>query len=159
VEYPEASSGLDRLDGMPRACVQLGVRSEGGVSLKSLVIGLLLAVCAIGAGGWARQGNGSSGVEDVTTIDVVASRFQFDPQTITVAEGDRVRLRVRSADRTHGLAIKAFGVNTLIPTTAEPIVVEFVADKAGAFDMTCSEYCGTRHAEMRGRLVVLAKHK
>jgi heme/copper-type cytochrome/quinol oxidase subunit 2 len=35
--------------------------------------------------------------------------------------------------------------------------VEFVADQAGAFDITCSEYCGSGHAGMKGTLVVLAK--
>ena len=35
--------------------------------------------------------------------------------------------------------------------------MEFVADQAGTFDFTCSEYCGTGHAAMKGRLVVLAR--
>ena len=111
------------------------------------------------AGAWARQGKGGGGVEDVTTIDVSASRFQFEPATITVAQGDIVRLRLHSADRTHGLAIKAFGVKARIPKTGEAVTVEFVADHAGAFDITCSEYCGSGHAGMKGTLVVLAKKK
>jgi cytochrome c oxidase subunit II len=127
--------------------------------LKRNVIIILLAVCMMAAGAWARQVNGVADVEVVKTIDVVASGFQFEPATITVAEGDSVRLRLHSADRTHGLAIKAFRVKTLIPKTSEAITVEFVADQAGAFDITCSEYCGFGHAGMKGRLVVLAKKK
>ena len=125
--------------------------------LKRKVIILLLAVCTMAAGAWARQANGVADVEDVTTIDVVASRFQFEPATITVAQGDSVRLRLLSADRTHGLAIKAFRVNALIPKAGEAVTVEFVADRAGTFDITCSEHCGSGHAAMKGRLVVLAK--
>lgn len=127
--------------------------------MKGNVIIFLLALCTMAAGVWAQQVKGVGDVEDVKTIDVVASRFQFEPATITVTQGDNVRLRLRSADRTHGLAIKAFRVKVLIPKTGEAATVEFVADQAGAFDITCSEYCGLGHAGMQGRLVVLAKKK
>ena len=58
---------------------------------------------------------------------------------------------------THGFAIKAFRVKALIPKMGEAATVEFVADQAGTFDITCSEHCGFGHAGMQGRLVVLAK--
>lgn len=69
---------------------------------------LLLALFASAAG--ARQVMGGGEVEGVKTIDVIASRFQFEPAVITDAEGDRGRLRLHSADRTHGFAIKALRV-------------------------------------------------
>jgi cytochrome c oxidase subunit 2 len=138
--------------------VQHRARSEGAF-LKGNVIILLLALCATAAGAWARQVKGGGDVEDVKTIDVIASRFQFEPATITVAQGDSVRLRLHSADRTHGFAIKAFRVKALIPKVGEAVTMEFVADQAGTFDFTCSEYCGTGHAAMKGRLVVLARGK
>ena len=118
----------------------------------------LLAVCATAAGAWGRQVKGGGVVEEVKTIDVVASQFQFEPATISVAQGDRVRLRLRSADRTHGFAIKGFRVKALIPKAGEA-VTEFVADQAGTFDITCSEYCGIGHAAMKARLVVVATGK
>jgi len=127
--------------------------------LKRHAMIFLLALCATSAALWARQVNGVADVEEVKTIDVVASRFQFEPATITVAQGDSVRLRLHSADRSHGLAIKAFRVKALIPKTGEAVTVEFVADQAGTFNITCSEYCGSGHAGMKGRLVVLAKKK
>lgn len=127
--------------------------------MNRTVIILLLALSAMTAGAWARQGNGTGDVEDVKTIDVIASRFQFEPATITVAQGDNVRLRLHSADRTHGLAIKAFRVKALIPRAGGAVTVEFVADQAGTFDFICSEYCGTGHSAMKGRLVVLAREK
>lgn len=118
---------------------------------------LLLVVSAAAAGAWARQVKGGGDVE-VKTIDVLASRFQFEPATISIAEGDHVRLRLRSADGTHGFAIKAFRVKALIPKAGEA-VAEFVADQVGTFDITCSEYCGTGHAAMKARLVVVATGK
>ena len=50
----------------------------------------------------------------------------------------------------------ALRVKTLLPRGGEAVTVEFVADRAGSFDFTCAEYCGTGHARMKGRLVVVA---
>lgn len=121
------------------------------------VIILVLTVSATAAGAWAGQVNDE--VDRVKTIDVTASQFRFEPGTISVVEGDTVRLRLRSADRTHGIGIKAFRVKALIPKVGGAVTVEFVADRAGSFDFTCAEYCGTGHAAMKGSLVVLAKGK
>jgi heme/copper-type cytochrome/quinol oxidase subunit 2 len=49
-------------------------------------------------------------------------------------------------------------VKALIPKGGEA-VAEFVADQVGTFDITCSEYCGTGHAAMKARLVVVATGK
>ena len=127
--------------------------------MKKKVIVLVLALCATAAGTWARQVKGNGNVDEIRTIDVVASRFQFEPATITVAEGEHVRLRLRSADGTHGFAIKALRLKALIPKAGETVTVDVAADEAGTFDVTCSEYCGTGHGAMKGRLVVLPRGK
>jgi cytochrome c oxidase subunit 2 len=124
--------------------------------LKRHAIILLVAIGATSAAVWARQVRTGG---DVKTIDVTASRFQFEPATISVAQGDNVRLRLHSADRSHAFAIKAFRVKALIPNGGETVTVEFVADQAGTFAFTCSEYCGSGHSRMKGKLVVLAKGK
>ena len=96
-------------------------------------------------------------VADVKTFDVIASQFRFHPASISIAEGDSVRLRLRSADRTHAFGIKAFGVKAVIPRGGATVAVEFVADHAGTFDFTCAEYCGTGHSGMKGKLIVSAR--
>ena len=121
------------------------------------VMVLVLTVSATAAGVLARQAKG--GVNEVKTLEVVASRFKFEPAIISLVEGDNVRLRLHSVDRTHGIEIKAFRVKALIPKAGEAVTVEFVADRAGTFDITCSEYCGTGHRAMKGRLIVLAREK
>lgn len=126
--------------------------------LKRSLIVLLFAIGTTAAGAWPPPVGGDGTVEDVKTINVIASQFKFEPASITVAQGDSVRLRLHSIDRTHGIAIKAFRVKALLPKT-ETVTVEFVADHPGTFDFTCSEYCGTGHAAMKGRLVVLAREK
>jgi cytochrome c oxidase subunit 2 len=113
---------------------------------------ILLLIGASAAAVWARQVRGSG---DIKTIDVTASRFQFEPATISVSQGDNVRLRLHSADRSHAFAIKAFRVKALIPNGGETITVEFIADRAGTFAFTCSEYCGTGHSRMKGKLLVV----
>jgi cytochrome c oxidase subunit 2 len=125
--------------------------------LIQIVVILVLTLSATASGSRTRPAN--SGIQEIETIDVTASQFQFEPGIITVVEGDRVRLRLRSADRTHGIGIKAFRVKTLIPKTGEIVTVEFVADRVGTFDIVCSEYCGAGHSAMKGRLIVLARGK
>ena len=51
----------------------------------------------------------------VRTIEVVARRFAFEPATIDVQVGERIRLLVSSADGVHGVGIRKFKVNTLVP--------------------------------------------
>ena len=92
------------------------------------------------------------------TIEVVARRFTFEPSTIEVTVGERVRLLVRSADGPHGVGIRKFKVNTLIPRGGEPVAIDFVASEAGTFPVVCSEACGDGHDDMRGSLIVAASH-
>jgi cytochrome c oxidase subunit II len=91
------------------------------------------------------------------TIEVVATRFAFEPARIEVAEGERVRLVVKSGDGVHGLEIKKFKVNKRVPRGGDPVTIEFVATAAGEFPILCSEYCGDGHEDMKGMLVVAAK--
>ena len=62
-----------------------------------------------------------------------------------MTEGERVRLVVKSADGVHGLEIKKFKVNKLIPRGGEPVTIDFVASAAGDFPILCSEDCGDGH--------------
>lgn len=95
----------------------------------------------------------------VATFEVVARRFSFEPSRIEVTTGRRVRLIVTSADGIHGVGIRRFKVDTLVPRGGAPVTVDFVADAAGTFPILCSEACGDGHADMRGSLVVLAESK
>jgi cytochrome c oxidase subunit 2 len=92
-------------------------------------------------------------------IEVVASRFAFEPARIEVTEGERVRLLVRSGDGVHGIEIKKFRVNRTIPRGGKPVTVDFTASAPGTYDILCSEYCGDGHEAMTGTLVVQARPK
>jgi cytochrome c oxidase subunit 2 len=92
-------------------------------------------------------------------IEVLAKRFTFEPSRIEVTEGERVRLVVKSADGVHGMQIKKFSVNKLVPRGGQTVNIEFVASTPGTFEILCSEECGEGHDAMAGTLVVKAKAK
>ena len=76
-------------------------------------------------GGWrlaARQDPATASAP--REIEVVASRFAFEPAQIEVTEGERIRLLVRSADGVHGIEIKRFRVNRAIPRGGKPVTIE-----------------------------------
>ncbi|GEM_PF-2553067 len=93
------------------------------------------------------------GASNVKEFIVVASKFKFEPSTLTVNKGDRVRLTLKSADVSHGLGISEFGVNLAVGA-GEQKTMEFTADKEGTFNFACSVYCGSGHLEMSGKLIV-----
>lgn len=95
----------------------------------------------------------------VRTIELTASRFRFEPDTVEVIEGESVSLVLHSADGKHGIEIKEYGLKLKIPKGGAKVRLDFVADKPGEFDFACSEYCGSGHRGMRGKLVVKPRAK
>ena len=90
-------------------------------------------------------------------IEVIAKRYTFEPAQIEVAEGERVRILVKSGDGLHGFEIKKFTVAKEIPRGADPVAIEFTATEAGTFPILCSVFCGDGHGDMKGTLVVSAR--
>ena len=93
-------------------------------------------------------------VDPTRTIDVTLSRYAFSPERIEVLLGERVRLNVVSADRTHGFQIRQLGLNARIPAGGTTMNVELTPKEAGTFEITCSEYCGSGHHRMKAWLIV-----
>lgn len=89
-------------------------------------------------------------------FSVQAKQFEFVPSTITVTQGDRVKLLISSSDVQHGFSLPEFNVNKTI-NPGSPVVVEFVADKTGTFTFSCSVFCGEGHSEMQGTFIVQEK--
>src|SRR5262245_33937607 len=78
------------------------------------------------------------------TIDVTVSRFQFSPDVIALKQGERVRLNVVSADGAHGFEVKELGLNARVGS-GKTVTLDVTPDRAGSFEIKCSEYCGTGH--------------
>ena len=89
----------------------------------------------------------------VKEFDMAARQWAFEPSTITVNEGDKVILNIKSEDVTHGFAIFEFDVNERL-APGETKRVEFTADKKGEYVFFCSVPCGKGHKDMKGKLIV-----
>ena len=122
-----------------------------------LIVGIVAVLLLILVYPWEKQaaqsdyGKKSSG--PVREIKIVSSKFSFNPSTVTVKEGERLRLVLSSSDVPHGLAIPGYGINLVVEAGQEK-KMEFTADKKGVFPFACSVYCGQGHSRMRGELVV-----
>jgi cytochrome c oxidase subunit 2 len=82
-------------------------------------------------------------------IDIIAKRFEYTPNRISVQKGELVTIRMESLDVTHGLYLDGYGINI----KARPGLIgkaTFVADKPGRFSFRCSETCGEFHPYMIG---------
>ena len=90
----------------------------------------------------------------VKEFDVTAKKWDWNPATITVNEGDEVKLNIKNLDVPHGFSLFEFGVNERLPGNGAVTTVEFTADKAGEYTFFCSVPCGSGHGGMRGTLIV-----
>ena len=103
--------------------------------------------------------------QDLTTasapreITIVAKRSGFEPASIEVIKGERIRLRVSSADGVHGLEVRRLRINKLIPRGGQAVTIDFVAPAPGTYEILCSEECGDGHETMTGTLTVKARPK
>lgn len=93
------------------------------------------------------------GKEKTKEIKLEAFQFGFSPDKITVKKGERVKISATSQDVPHGFYIKEYNINAIIKR-GEVKRIEFLADKAGSFDIMCSVYCGTGHPDMKAKLIV-----
>jgi cytochrome c oxidase subunit 2 len=116
----------------------------------------------------------SSGAADSShVIEVTAKTFEFVPNEIHVKMGERVQIKLSSADRAHGLKLDLYpegadengnpGLLFDHPQDDAKVekkkdrVIEFVASRAGTYDFKCSVQCsmfGHGHDKMTGKLIV-----
>jgi heme/copper-type cytochrome/quinol oxidase subunit 2 len=94
--------------------------------------------------------------QPVHEVQVVASRFTFEPATIQVIAGESVRLVVRSKDGTHGFAIPKLKIDLHVPGTGEPVTTEFTAPDPGEYEIACSEFCGHGHGQMKAAFLSIS---
>src|SRR5579863_9272876 len=106
-------------------------------------------------------------------IEVTAKTFEFVPNEIHVKVGERVQIKLTSADRAHGLKLDLYpegasqdgdpGLVFAHPQDDAKVekkkdrVIEFVAMRAGTYDFRCSVQCsmfGHGHERMTGKLIV-----
>lgn len=89
-------------------------------------------------------------VREVTII-ARKNHWQFEPETIEAARGDKiVATIVNEDDYDHGFAIDALGISQRMPAK-QTIKVEFVVTQEGDFPFYCSVPCGEGLVDGRKR--------
>lgn len=118
-----------------------------------VLVGLPLAL--LGKQVLARYSGG--GARTITLVARLPSADQggWTPDLIRVQIGERVRLRLTSADVVHGFAIPKLGLDAGWVEPGKVKVVEFVAEQAGRYQFLCTVYCEASHWRMRGVLEVV----
>ncbi len=84
---------------------------------------------------------------------ITAKQWEFNPSTITINQGDKVKLYITSVDVLHGISINTFGINKNLEP-GQTTLIEFTADKKGNYSFFCSVYCGEKHGNMTGEIIV-----
>jgi cytochrome c oxidase subunit 2 len=80
-------------------------------------------------------------------IDVVASRFRYEPAEITLKKGEPVDIVLKSTDVAHGIHFKELNLQAKIDK-AGTADLAFTPDKVGDFVGHCSVFCGSGHGSM-----------
>ena len=61
----------------------------------------------------------------VHEVQVVASKFMFEPAAVEVSAGESVRLVLRSKDTVHGFSIPSLKIDVQVPKNGgDPVIVE-----------------------------------
>lgn len=115
----------------------------------AIALSFLAALCVFSPRNVAAQTSSSH----AEVIHMTAKKYAFTPATITVKQGERVKLVITALDREHGFKLAAFHVDEKLKKGV-PTTVEFTADKAGTFTFKCSVFCGLGHGRMKGKLIV-----
>lgn len=96
------------------------------------------------------SGMTTDGVKEFT---VDGSNFKFEPATLNVNQGDKVKITFKNIGGTHNFVIDELNIETETIQSGAMETVEFTADKAGTFEYYCS--VGNHRAMgMKGTLVV-----
>jgi cytochrome c oxidase subunit 2 len=97
--------------------------------------------------------SGNARAAEPSVFEIVARRFQFTPNLVTVKKGEPVVLRLRSEDVTHGFFQKELGINTTI-APGKVTEVTFTPREAGKYLIICHHFCGAGHGNMKMTVVV-----
>lgn len=86
-------------------------------------------------------------------IKIVAQRFMYTPNEITLKKGETVTLEFRSLDFIHGFKVPDLGVRAdLLP--GRNTLVHLTPQKSGRFPFLCDNFCGSGHEDMNGIIIV-----
>lgn len=92
---------------------------------------------------------------EYTIVAHIAEDGGFVPSQITVTQGQPVRLRLTSADVTHGFAVPGLGIQNTQLYPGKYVTINFTPAKPGAYPFMCTIVCSPLHYKMHGAIVVV----
>ncbi len=122
-------------------------KNKAGFSVAST---LSLMVCALFLTGLPVLAQDSDSGQ---VIEVQAKRFEFIPSEITLMKDVPVVLELTSLDVKHGFNCPGLGLRADI-YPGKTTNIRFTPKKTGSFTFYCDVYCGERHEDMTGVLMV-----
>ena len=87
---------------------------------------------------------------------MTARDYRFTPARLEVTQDDLVKVTVQSQDVAYSLTIDEYRVSKRIPAGGST-TLEFRADRVGTFAFYSNMTSDSRHANMRGELIVRAR--
>jgi cytochrome c oxidase subunit 2 len=87
-------------------------------------------------------------------IEIVASRFSYTPNEITLKKGEPVVLVFRSTDVTHGLKIAEMNIKSEIKKGKDTEIL-LTPSEVGHFVGKCAHFCGKGHGSMTLQIEVV----
>jgi len=92
-------------------------------------------------------------IEQPKAIQILAHKFTFEPNQITLKKGVPVTLQLTSQDVKHGFYIRGLKVDEEIEP-GKTTEVTFTPDKSGTFPTIFDHFCGLGHKNMKMTVVV-----
>ena len=113
---------------------------------------MALGALVLGAG---TIGLGAAAQPKEQVIKILARRFTYSPNKLTLKKGVPVVLELTTADVLMGFNAPDFDVRAdIIP--GQVARVRLVPDKVGTFAFLCDIFCGSGHETMSGTITVVA---
>jgi cytochrome c oxidase subunit 2 len=120
---------------------------------RNLLIALaIIAIFAVGVSS-STADNNAPGAGQERVIKIVAQRFMYTPNEITLKKGEPVTLEFRSLDFIHGFKVPDLGIRADLPP-ARNTLVHLTPEKTGRFPFLCDNFCGSGHEDMSGVIIV-----
>ncbi|WP_226034807.1 cytochrome C oxidase subunit II [Aquibacillus saliphilus] len=107
---------------------------------------LILVLAACGGDDNASEGN-SEGSGTASTVDLVATNWEFDQDTYTVPAGD-VTINLKNEEGHHGIEVEGADVSIDGEGSATASL------EPGEYTIKCTIPCGEGHESMEAKLVV-----
>jgi cytochrome c oxidase subunit 2 len=113
---------------------------------------MALGAVLLGAGTIALR---AAAQDDEPVIKILARKFVYSPNKLTLKKGAPVVLELTTADVLMGFFVPDFDIRAdIIP--GQVTRVRLVPDKIGTFTFLCDVFCGTGHETMNGTITVIA---